>query len=146
MKDYEAYVNNGNPEIPEYSKELNIEYFDLRNNNLPGEEMESFENSLACGISSKSSKSFQAQSQGKTLDDVQELANAVTPTGSIVESAGAVVTGTATVVVGASAAVIAFNATSHVQPKMKVNLLDSGSSYVHYNLELSNSRFDNSRL
>lgn len=143
MKDYEAYVNNGNAEVPEYSKELNIEYFDLRNNNLPGEEMESFENSLACGINSKSSKSFQAQSQGKTLDDVQELANAVTPSsGSIVESAGAVVTGTATVVVGASAAVIAFNATTKVQPKMKVNLLDSGSSFVHYNLELSNLELD----
>ena len=139
MKDYETYVNNGNPEIKENTGILNIEYFDLRNNNLPGESMDSFENSLACEIGSKSSKSFKAQSQGKSLDDVQELTNALSPsTGSIVESAGAVVTGTATVVVGASAAVIAFNATSKVQPKMKVNTLDSGSSFVHYALEVTN--------
>ena len=142
MKDYETYVNNGNAEVPEYSKELNIEYFDLRNNNLPGESMDSFENSLACGIGGKS-KSFQSQSQGKSLDDVQELANAVTPSsGSIVETVGGAVTGTATVVVGASAAVVAFNATSKAKPTMKVNALDSGSSFVHYNLEINNLDLD----
>ena len=138
MKDYEAYVNNGNIEIPEYSKELKIEYFDLRNNDLPGEEMDSFENSLACGIGGKS-KSFQAQNQGKPLEDVQELANAVTPSsGSIVETVGGAVTGTATVVVGASAAVIAFNAVPKSLPKMKINNIESGSSFVHYNLEAMN--------
>ena len=143
MKDYEAYVNNGNLEVPEYSKELKIEYFDLRNNILPGESMDSFENSLACGIGGKTKSFSSNSSQGKTLDDVQELTNAVSQTtGSIVEGAGAAVTGTATAVVGAAAAVIAFNATTHVYPKMNIKTLESGQSYVHYDFEAVNLDLD----
>ena len=139
MKDYESYINNGNAEVPEYSKELSIEYFDLRDNNLPGEEMDSFENSLACGINTKGAKSFQSSSQGKTLDDVQELTNALTPTSSsIVESAGVAITGTAAAVVGSAAAVIAFNAVPKIQPKMVINALESGATYVYYDLQISN--------
>ena len=144
MKDYEAYVNNGNLEVPEYSKELKIEYFDLRDNKLPGESMDSFENSLACGIGGKTKSFSSNSSQGKTLDDVQELTNAMTPssTGSIIETAGAAVTGTATAVVGAAVAVVAFNAAPKALPKMKINTLESGSSYVHYNLEAMNLDLD----
>ena len=146
MKDYEVYVNNGNPEIKENMDILAIEYFDLRDNKLPGENMDSFENSMACGLGAKS-KTFKANtssSQGKTLDDVQELTNAITPssTGSIVETAGAAVTGTATAVVGAAVAVVAFNAAPKALPKMKINTLESGSSYVHYNLEAMNLDLD----
>ena len=155
MKDYESYRNNGNKDIPDNTKLKKIEFCNMQfqDNKLPGEYFDIRENALECDLNdddkfASNPNSEKSSANTKTdLDDVQELSNAVNSgipqaSGSIVESAGAIATGTATVVVGASAAIVAFNAVNKVQPKMVINSLDSGSSYVHYNLELSNLDLD----
>lgn len=146
MKDYESYRNNGNKDIPDNPKLKKNEFYNRQfyDNELPGEYFDIRENALDCEIDDDDNYAYNASEKGsadtKDLDDIQELTNVVNSTtqASIVESAGAIATGTATVVVGAAAAVVAFNATNKVQPTMKVNQLDSGSSFVHYNLEIKN--------
>ena len=148
MKDYESYNNKGNKDIPDNPKLKKLDvyphYQDV--NELPGEYFDIRENALDCAIDDDDNYAYDPGEKGSmdtkdSLDNIQDLTNAVNTTqasASIVESAGTVVTGTATVVVGASAAVVAFNATSKAKPTMKVNSLDSGSSFVHYNLEINN--------
>ncbi len=150
MKDYESYNNKGNKDIPDNPrlKKLDVYPHYQDTNELPGEYFDIRENALDCDLDDDDKYAYDANEHGsadtKNLDDIQDLTNVVNPsvtsatTGSIVESAGIAVTGTATVVVGAAAAVVAFNATNKVLPTMTVNTLDSGSSFVHYNLEINN--------
>ena len=151
MKDYESYNNKGNKDIPDNPrlKKLDVypHYQDV--NKLPDEYFDIRENALDCAIDDDDNYAYDPGEKGSmdtkdSLDNIQDLTNVVNTTQAtaVVESAGAVVTGTATVVVGAAAAVVAFNATSKAQPTMKVNSLDSGSSFVHYNLEINNLDLD----
>lgn len=153
MKDYEAYRNNGNSEIKDNERLKKLDNSNLLKeiNNLPGEYFDIRENQIECELEDSDKVAANPNESGNaeaknSLDNVQDLTNAVNPgissSGSIVESAGAIATGTATVVVGASAAVVAFNAVGKTTPKMVVNQLESGSSYVHYSLELSNLDLD----
>ena len=152
MKDYESYNNKGNKDIPDNPrlKKLDVypHYQDV--NKLPDEYFDIRENALDCAIDDDDNYAYDPGEKGSmdtkdSLDNIQDLTNVVNTTqasASIVESAGTVITGTATVVVGASAAVVAFNATNKVLPTMTVNTLDSGSSFVHYNLEINNLDLD----
>ena len=152
LKDYESYRNNGNKDIPDNPKLKKTEFYNrqFQDNILPGEYFDCRVNGLECELDDDNKYAYDAGEKGAKqpeLDDIQELTNAIgntsatastASTGSIVESAGAVVTGTATVVVGASAAVVAFNAVGKDTPKLKVNSIDAGSRYVHYNVEAIN--------
>ena len=153
MKDYESYNNKGNKDIPDNPKLKKNEFYARQfvDNELPGEYFDIRENALDCDLDDDDKYAYDPGERGSMdtkdqLDNFQDLTNVVNTTtqasASIVESAGTVVTGTATVVVGASAAIVAFNATSKAQPTMKVNQLDSGSSFVHYNLEINNLDLD----
>lgn len=152
MKDYESYRNNGNKDIADNPnlKKLDVYPRYQESNILPGEYFDIRENALDCAIDDDdnyaydSSESGSAETKSAKLDDVKDLTNVANPTAnaSIVESAGSIVTGTATVVVGGAAAVVAFNAISKAKPTMKINFLDSGSSYVHYNIVLNNLEKD----
>ena len=147
----ETYTNNGNRDIPDNPKLKKNEFFDRQfvDNELPGEYFDIRENVLECDLNDDDKYAYDPGKENgsaepnTSLDDVKDLTNVVsTPTHAIVESAGTIATSTATVVVGAAAAVVAFNATSKVQPKMIVNRLDSGSSFVHYNLTIENLELD----
>ena len=152
MKDYESYNNKGNKDIPDNPrlKKLDVYPRYQESNELPGEYFDIRENALDCAIDDDDNYAYDPSEKGSMdtkdqIDNIQDLSNVVNTTqasASIVESAGTVVTGTATVVVGAAAAVVAFNATSKGLPTMKVNTLDSGSSFVHYNLEINNLDLD----
>ena len=148
----ETYTNNGNKDIPDNPKLKKNEFYDRQfsDNVLPGEYFDIRENVLECDLNDDDKYAYDPGKENgsanakEPLNDVKDLTNVVsTPTSSaIVESAGAIATSTATVVVGAAAAVVAFNATSKVQPKMVVNSIVAGSSFVHYDLELSNLELD----
>ena len=152
MKDYESYRNNGNKDIPDNPKLKKNEFYNrqFQDNILPGEYYDCRVNGLECELDDNDKFAYDSGEKGakqSELDDIQELTNAVGNTSStaatsssssIVESAGTVITGTATVVVGASAAVVAFNAISKDIPKLKVNSIEAGSRYVHYNVEAIN--------
>ena len=148
----ETYTNNGNKEISDNPKLKKNEFYDRQfsDNVLPGEYFDIRENVLECDLNDDDKYAYDPGKENgsanakEPLNDVKDLTNVVsTPTSSaIVESAGAIATSTATVVVGAAAAVVAFNATSKVQPKMVVNSIVAGSSFVHYDLELSNLELD----
>ena len=153
MKDYESYRNNGNKDIPDNTKLKKIEFCNMQfqDNILPGEYFDIRENALECDLNDDDKFAANPGENGsantKSVDDIQDLTNAVnqvtpTATGSIVESAGAIATGTATAVVGASAAVVAFNAVTKTTPKMEVNKLEAGSTYVYYDLNFSNLELD----
>ena len=151
MKDYESYNNKGNKDIPDNPrlKKLDVYPHYQDTNELPGEYFDIRENALDCAIDDDDNYAYDPGEKGSmetksSLDDIQQVTNTMNPVAnaSIVESAGTVVTGTATVVVGGAAAIVAFNATNKVQPTMKVNTLDSGSSFVHYNLEINNLDLD----
>ncbi len=147
MKDYESYNNKGNKDIPDNPrlKKLDVYPHYQDTNELPGEYFDIRENALDCAIDDDDNYAYDPGEKGSmetksSLDDIKQVTNTMNPVAnaSIVESAGTVVTGTATVVVGASAAIVAFNATNKALPTMTVNSIDSGSSFVHYNLEINN--------
>ena len=151
MKDYEVYRNNGNSEIKDNDnlKKLDNSKYLGELNQLPGEYFDCRENQIECELEDDDKFATDMSERGSTntksqVDDIQDLSNAVNSTAttssssSIVESVGTIATGTATVVVGASAAVVAFNATSKSQPKMNVNKIEAGSSYVYYDINVEN--------
>lgn len=155
MKDYESYRNNGNKDIPDNPKLKKNEFYNrqFQDNILPGEYYDCRVNGLECELDDKDNFAYDSGEKGAKqteLDDLQEITNAVGNTSasassastasssSIVESAGTVITGTATVVVGASAAVVAFNAIPKDPPKMTINKLEAGSTYVYYDLNFEN--------
>ena len=153
MKDYESYRNNGNKDIPDNPNLKKNEFYNrqFQDNILPGEYFDCRVNGLECSLDDKDNFAYDSGEKGAKqteLDDLQEITNAVGNTSatastsassaSIVESAGTVITGTATVVVGASAAVVAFNAVGKDIPKLKINSIEAGSRYVHYNVEATN--------
>ena len=151
LKDYEVYRNNGNSEIKDNDKlkKLDNSKYLGELNQLPGEYFDCRENQIECELEDDDKFATDMSERGSTntksqVDDIQDLSNAVNSTAttssssSIVESVGSIATGTATVVVGASAAVVAFNATSKSQPKMNVNKIEAGSSYVYYDINVEN--------
>ena len=160
MKDYESYNNKGNKEIKDNVDLKAKEFYSrqFQDNILPGEYFDCRVNGLECELNDDNKyvyKEGEARTSQSSVNDMQDLSNAVNSSGStssattassttaasnasIVEGAGTVVTGAATAVVGAAAAVVAFNAVTKETPKMSVNRLEAGSTYVYYDLNFEN--------